>query len=79
MDATDVTLPGPADFWPDDYDYDRYGFNVPMTNQGHKEAFDMIWLAQRPAEYELVFPSNTDLRLMLDTPEARLIQKMMIN
>jgi hypothetical protein len=79
MDATDVTLPGPAEFWPNDYDYERYGFDVPLNSQGYKEAFDLIWAEERSLLYDLVFPSDSDLRLMSDSPEARLIQKMMLH
>jgi hypothetical protein len=75
--STEVDLLGPAEWWPEDYDYQAYGFEVPEIDNGHEEAFEMLFHNEVPAKYNLIFPSNDDLRVMKDTPEARFIQRSM--
>jgi hypothetical protein len=38
----------------------------------------MVLATEEPERYSFVFPSHEDLRVMVDTPEARLIQKYML-
>jgi hypothetical protein len=78
MDAEYVELPGPAEWWPENYDYEKHGFAVPAVDNGYQEAFAMVFSDEEPERYAFVFPSDDDLRVMEDTPEARLIQRQML-
>ena len=49
-----VTLPGPAIWWPNDYNYAQHGFDTPLADNGYKAAFLMIFAAKEPAEFELI-------------------------
>lgn len=75
--GADVDLPGPAEWWVDGYDYRGFGFDVPEFDDGHNAAFELLFEAQAPPQYDLVFPSHDDLRVMKDTPEAQMIQQWM--
>ena len=71
-----VDLLGPASWWPDDYNKEEYRFAVPVEN-GHKKAFELLrkrWEVE-PKDYELIFPSDQDLRMMEDSPEAWFINR----
>jgi hypothetical protein len=59
-----ATLPGPADWWPEDID--STGFCFSGEKSGHFEAYKMIHEKQVPNDgsYERIFPSSTDLLLM---------------
>ena len=37
-----VTLPGPAEWWPEDFDYAKYGFDVPGSSTGYVAAWAML-------------------------------------
>lgn len=78
QDVVDVDLPGPAEWWPENYDYKRYGFEIPDIDNGHEEAFAMLHVNDEPERYAFVFPADDDLRVMEDTAEARFIQRAMI-
>jgi hypothetical protein len=76
--SEDIELPGPAEWWTEDYDYVKYGFDIPLVDNGQSEAFAMLFEDEEPIRYNLIFPSDVSLRLMEDSAEARLIQQMML-
>jgi hypothetical protein len=73
-----IELPGPANWWPKDYDFERHRFDVPSADNGEEEAFAMLFVDEEPERYAFIFPSDQDLRVMMDTAEARLIQRQML-
>lgn len=75
--SADIDLPGPAEWWSDDYDYQGHGFEVPQSDNGHQAAFALLLQTEWSAQYNLVFPSDVELRLMVDSPEARFIQEIL--
>jgi hypothetical protein len=37
------TLPGPACWWPDDYDFDGNGFSLPDEDMRYEEVFSLVF------------------------------------
>jgi hypothetical protein len=70
-----VDLPGPAQWWPDDIDSTGFIFSDQST--GHKEAMLMVENDELLDEdlYYRLFPSHTDLRVMEDNSQSRLLLK----
>lgn len=60
------TLPGPADWWPDDIN--SIGFYTPNDSyaKGFYDAYKMIHKKEPPTDgsYERVYPSDTELKLV---------------
>ena len=66
-----ITLPGPAEWWPEDYDFIKHGFDTPLRDDGHQAAFFMLFARDKPAEFELVLPAHLELRVLPNTLESR--------
>ena len=68
-----IDLPGPAEWWPDDYDINEAGFAFLTDVSGCEEAFKMILTKDEPEDgsYERILPSGTELRLLEDTATTR--------
>lgn len=78
-DIVNITLPGPAELWPEDYNFEKHGFYVDDKNKNnYQEAYAMVFADEEPERYCLIFPSGVELRVMDDTAEAWMIQKMML-
>jgi hypothetical protein len=75
-----IDLPGPAEWWQDTYDFDKYGFALHAFEPGYEEAWAMTRLLVTnpiPVErFNMVFPSEDELRVMPDTFEGRAIRDM---
>jgi hypothetical protein len=76
----EVCLPGPASWWPDNIDERDHGFDAPLKDNGHFEAFELVdFEGKRPQAFDYVFPDyeTLELRMMQDNPEAKLLIDMM--
>jgi hypothetical protein len=52
-----IELPGPGEWWSDELEFkdgEEHGFAFVEEN-GHREAYEMIYVEQEPASYELIF------------------------
>jgi hypothetical protein len=63
-------LPGLAEWWPDDYDYESNGFEVPLSHEGYIQAFNMLFVTTIPKEFAFVDPSNKELKVLTNTIET---------
>jgi hypothetical protein len=61
------TLPGPSDWWPEDFNYAKHGFDIPSDKDGFLEAFLLLQADDPPAEFDLVSPNKHEFRLLPDT------------
>lgn len=78
-DIVDITLPGPAEFWPEDYDFEKHGFYMDTRNKAnYEEAYAMVFVEEEPKRYGLIFLLDNELRVMEDTAEAQMIQRIML-
>jgi len=68
-----VTLPGPEEWWPENYDYVQHGFDTPLTNNGYQTAFFMMHALEEPLEFKLVNPDENELQVLPDTIETQRI------
>lgn len=68
-----VTLPGPAEWWPENYDYAQHGFDTPLTNDGYQSAFFMMHASEEPLEFGLVNPAENELQVLPDTIKTQRI------
>jgi hypothetical protein len=66
-----VTLPGPAAWWPQDYNYTEHGFDTPLTDNGYKAAFSMIFVTEEPANFKLINPVDHELQVLPNTIETQ--------
>lgn len=66
-----MTLPGPAEWWPENYDYAQHGFDTPSTNDGYQTAFFIVHSREEPPEFELVNPASNELQVFPDTIETQ--------
>lgn len=68
-------LPGPSSWWPDNYDYRKHGFDVSVTYLRYQEALALVLndFDEVPEMWDQVFPSETELCLVSDTLEGRLL------
>ena len=57
----DVDLLGPTKWWPKNYNYKWYSFEIPNINNKHKEAFAMIYVNNKLERYAFVFLTNDNL------------------
>ena len=63
-----MDLPGPAALWPDDYDLERFGFEIPPLEKAplYQRAFEIaVYEVDQPADFVLVQSSSDDL-VMVD-------------
>lgn len=65
-----VYLPGPADWYPDDYDTEFYGFQLDSDARGAFRAWEMLREETEPAEYKWILPSDDRLLLLSPTKES---------
>jgi hypothetical protein len=73
-----VDLPGPAEWWPDSITaIDATGFTFSDQSTGHMEAMQLVLSKEAPDEelYQRLFPSHTDLRVMNDDSQTRMLLK----
>jgi hypothetical protein len=59
-----VDLPGPAAFWPDDYDLESFGFGLPPLDKApfYVRAWEIVTMeAEEPQDFALLLPSNEEL------------------
>lgn len=72
-----ITLPGPADWWPENID--DTGFYFSDVKSGHFEAYKMIHEKDMPDEYEMIFPSENELVLMEKSSITEMTLKAFLN
>ena len=60
-----ITLPGDAWWWPDDYDYEKYGWGLDEDQNGAKSAFILLTTPWKevPKEFDSILPSETILTM----------------
>jgi hypothetical protein len=71
-----IDLPGPAEWWPESIDeIDATGFTFSDQTTGHEEAMKLVLSKETPNEelYQRLFPSHTDLRVMNDDSQTRML------
>ena len=59
-----VDLPGPAAFWPDDYNLELFGFGLPPFEKAplYLRAWEIATMeAKEPQDFGLLVPSNEEL------------------
>jgi hypothetical protein len=77
-----ITLPGPAHWWPHDYDYESCGFALPQQNIGQEEAFKLVldrsWerTGKTPPLWDRVLPSDHELGVVSETVEGDVLLKL---
>ena len=63
-------LPGPAEWWPDDYDYEAHGFDYKfwLSKGSHAAALDLLFDpgVQVHPLYASILQSNCELQTMLE-------------
>jgi hypothetical protein len=62
-----IDLPGPAAFWPDDYDIESSGFGLPPHSKAslYQRAFEIATMEEEePKDFGLLVPSNEELVMM---------------
>jgi hypothetical protein len=62
-----VDLPGPAAFWPDDYDFELFGFGIPPPEKAplYLRAWEIATMvAEEPDDFPLLLPCNDELVMM---------------
>ena len=72
------TLLSPAEQQVKGYNYKLHGFTIPILDMRQYEAFSMVVTpsVELPALWDEVFPSETELCLMNDSVEAKMLQKL---
>ena len=65
-----VWLPGPAAWWPEDYDSIQHGFYVPNDAVGARRAFEMLSELSEPQDFVWVFPSDNELTIIPKCQES---------
>ena len=72
------TLPVLAEWWSDHYDYDQHGFDMSPTTTGQFEAYQLIHTIhdELPAIWDRVFPSKTELCLVRDSVEGKMLLEL---
>ena len=64
MEEEWIDLPGPAAFWPDDYDLESFGFGLPPLAKAplYLRAWEIATMvADDPEDFPLLLPSNEEL------------------
>ena len=67
-----VDFPSPADLWPDNYDYERFGFGLPPMKKAplYQQAFKITILKlEEPADFSLLLPSSNQLIMIYENDE----------
>jgi hypothetical protein len=75
-----VDLPGPAAFWPDDYDLESFGFGLPPLAKAplYLRAWEIATMeAEEPEDFPLLLPSNEEL-VMTELGDATMLPKSYI-
>ncbi|OAF60365.1 hypothetical protein VC83_03246 [Pseudogymnoascus destructans] len=70
FDGEQVYLPGPADWYPDGYDTEFYGFQLDSDALGAFRAWEVLREETEPAEYKWILPSDDRLLLLSPTKES---------
>ena len=76
-----MDLPGPAAFWPDDYDLESFGFGLPPLEKAplYLRAWEIVTMeAKEPKDFDLLVPSNEELVMMELGGAARLPRNYII-
>jgi hypothetical protein len=62
------SLPGLAAWWPDDYDYAKHGFDVPLSDDGHFTAYSMIRVVDSMLDqFDMISPEEFELQVLPGT------------
>jgi hypothetical protein len=70
------TLPGPAEWWSDDYDYERFGFDVELDIDGkYQRAFEMIYEDTPSQAFDMLLPGSDELMTRTNTKETAFLLK----
>jgi hypothetical protein len=72
-------LPGPAEWYPEDYNFKKHGFDVLAKDDGHEEAFTMVWAESEPERFNMILPSMDELQVMPDGLQTQLIQQIYLS
>lgn len=68
------TLPGPADWWPDQYDYKKFGFDVEAGNgEKYERAFQMMFELTPPELFKWILPGMDELMMVNHTRETEVL------
>ena len=62
-----MDLLGPAAFWPDNYDFESFGFDVPPSEKAplYLWAWEIVTMvAEELQDFPLLLPSNDELVMM---------------
>ena len=71
------TLPGPADWWPDHYDYKAFGFDIEAGDSGkYERAFHMIFELMQPESFKWILPGMDELMMLSHTREAEVLLQL---
>ena len=67
-----MDFPGPAALWPDNYDYEMFGFGLPDLKKAplYQRAFEIAVLEpEEPADFLLLLPNSNELVMMDENKE----------
>jgi hypothetical protein len=67
-------LPGPADWWPEDYDLVEHGFAPSNISRNFERAFEIIFEPTEPKDFVFVLPGDSELVMMEAGWEATMLQ-----
>ncbi|PQM43484.1 hypothetical protein VC83_09611 [Pseudogymnoascus destructans] len=70
LDGDNAYLPGPAEWYPDDYDTTQHGFHVDLDAGRAYEAWEMLAEETEPTNFRWVLPSDDTLVLLPPTKES---------
>ncbi|OAF59060.1 hypothetical protein VC83_04469 [Pseudogymnoascus destructans] len=70
LDGDIAYLPGPAEWYPDDYDTTQHGFHVDLDAGRAYEAWEMLAEETEPTNFKWVLPSDDTLVLLPPTKES---------
>ncbi|ELR10474.1 hypothetical protein VC83_01811 [Pseudogymnoascus destructans] len=65
-----VSLPGPADWYPDGYDTTQHGFQLDEDATGAFKAWEMLREKDEPVDFKWVLPSDEKLAMLPPTKES---------
>lgn len=65
-----ITLPGPAAWYPADYDFEKHGFYAEENAMGAYQAWEMLREENEPANFVWVLPSSAVLTVLPQTQES---------
>ncbi|OAF56978.1 hypothetical protein VC83_05803 [Pseudogymnoascus destructans] len=70
LDGDIAYLPGPAEWYPDNYDTTQHGFHVDLDAGRAYEAWEMLAEETEPTNFKWVLPSDDTLVLLPPTKES---------